>query len=146
MDTELILTQARFWNKVNVIPESNSSACWEWTGATISNGYGVASIGNGDTMLAHRYAASLNRDITNKTVMHICDNKICVRPDHLVVGTQSDNMRDMLLKGRNNRKLTIAQVRDIKSKELSRRDYALKYSITVGYIGEIQRGQSWGWA
>ena len=140
-----IETQARFWNKVKIVSESNSNACWEWQGGTMPNGYGVASIGKSKTQLAHRYAASLTQDIQNKTVLHSCDNPLCVRPSHLIVGSQKDNMRDMFEKERSNNKLDIAAVRDIRTRSLARPEYAIKYGVSEYTIGEVQRGKTWTW-
>ena len=137
------MTVARFWNKVKVIPESNSDACWEWQGATMPNGYGVASIGKSETQLAHRFSAGLTQDIEGQTVLHVCDNPLCVRPDHLRVGTQQDNINDMISKGRKNTKLNRVAVLDIRSRQLSRPEYALKYGVTVGTIGDVQRRRVW---
>jgi hypothetical protein len=145
MDIKDIETQARFWKKVSVVPQSNSDACWEWKGGTMPNGYGVASIGKSQTMLAHRFAASLTQDITDKTVLHRCDNPLCVRPSHLVVGSQQDNMQDMYEKERSNNKLDAVAVRDIRTKTLSRPEYAKKYNITEGTVGDVQRRYTWAW-
>ena len=145
MNITEIETQARFWNKVKIISESNIDACWEWQGGTMPNGYGVASIGKTKTMLAHRFAASFTQDIKDKTVLHRCDNPLCVRPSHLIVGTQKDNMRDMYVKERSNNKLDINAVRDIKSKILSRTEYAKKYGISEYTVGSVQRGDTWSW-
>jgi hypothetical protein len=144
-----IETQARFWNKVKVIPESNSDACWIWQGGTMPNRsghtYGVASIGKSKTMLAHRFAASLGQDITNKVVQHKCDNPLCVRPSHLRVGTQKDNMQDMYSKDRQNSKLDVAAVLDIRTCSFSRTEYAKKYGVSEYTIGAVQRKDSWAW-
>lgn len=140
-----IMSQARFWNNVNIVPQSNSFQCWEWQAAKLPNGYGIASIGNGETMLAHRYVASLSSDITNQIVLHTCDNPLCVRPDHLIVGTQQDNINDMIAKSRKYTKLSIQQVRDIRTKSHTRKEYATKYSISLYTVGEIQRNQTWKW-
>ena len=139
------MTQARFWNKVNVIPQSNSAQCWEWQGGTLPNGYGVASIGQSKTMLAHRFVASLTSDITDKVVIHSCDNPLCVRPDHLIVGSQQDNIDDMFAKGRNSAKVNPVIVKDIRTKFLTRPEYAAKYGISIHTVGEIQRRQTWAW-
>lgn len=144
-DIEQLETQARFWNKVKIIPESQSRSCWEWQGATMENGYGVASIGKSKTQLAHRYAASLTQDISNKIVQHICDNKLCVRPSHLRIGSQLDNMRDMYVKNRQNSKVNIEIVRDIRLKSLTRIEYAEKYNISEHTVGDIQRRTTWAW-
>jgi len=145
MDIKTIETQARFWNKVKIIPESNSDACWEWQGALMPNGYGVASKGQSKPILAHRYAASLTQDIENKVVIHKCDNKLCVRPSHLSVGSQQENIADMFNKNRQNSKLDITAVRDIRTRSLSRSEYAIKYGISEYTVGEVQRGTTWRW-
>jgi hypothetical protein len=143
MKTNQVMTVARFWNKVKIIPEANSDACWEWQGGTMPNGYGVASIGESKTQLAHRFAASLSQDIKNQIVRHKCDNPLCVRPDHLEVGTQQENISDMINKERKHTKLYRQAVLDIRTKQLSRPEYALKYGVTIGTIGDVQRRQVW---
>lgn len=145
MNIEDIETLARFWRKVNIVPESNSTACWEWQGGTMSNGYGVASIGKSKTQLAHRFVAGLTQDITNRVVMHTCDNKLCVRPSHLIVDDQKANMRDMYNKNRQNSKLNPNAVRDIRTGRLSRIEYCQKYGVSEHTIGEVQRRYTWKW-
>lgn len=92
----------RFWAKVE-----KTATCWEWQGGTNGTGYGRFNAGTGRTesrvMLAHRYAKELEigRELaSDEWVLHHCDNPPCVRPDHLYVGTQDDNMADMLRRGR----------------------------------------------
>lgn len=77
-----------------------SGDCWLWTGHTCS-GYGVFWF-EGKNWLAHRasyamFVAPLARGIL---VLHVCDTKLCVRPEHLFTGTYQDNSSDMVLKGR----------------------------------------------
>lgn len=82
----------RFWPKVE-----KTDGCWLWTANTRPNGYGLfGSVG------AHRVAYELcvGPIPSGMYVCHRCDNPACVRPDHLFVGTQLDNMRDMVTKGR----------------------------------------------
>lgn len=87
----------RFWDCV-----SKGDGCWVWRRGAGSHGYGQFYFEPGKPRLAHRVAWELeNGPIpTGMQVLHKCDNKKCVRPDHLFIGTQLDNMRDMIAKGR----------------------------------------------
>lgn len=89
---------ARFWDGVDKQP---GDGCWEWTGHCNDGGYGRVTRQTEDR-LAHRYAWELeNGPIPDGMfVCHHCDNPPCVRPDHLFLGTHTDNMRDAQRKGR----------------------------------------------
>lgn len=77
-----------------------TDGCWLWRGATNNRGYGVVRW-NGSARLAHRVAWLVaNGAEPDGLVCHRCDTPLCVRPDHLFVGTQTDNMRDAAAKGR----------------------------------------------
>lgn len=90
-----------FWGRVD-----RTDTCWLWTGELNSMGYGFFKIYEGharEKILAHRFSAIMAgmpvkgpRDV----VMHTCDTPRCVRPEHLSVGTQTDNMRDARNKDR----------------------------------------------
>ena len=90
----------RFWIRVN----KTSDGCWNWTGAKTSQGYGVVWIigGKGKRIYAHRKSWEIIHGAVPATmeVLHHCDNPSCVRPGHLFLGTQADNMADMNRKGR----------------------------------------------
>ena len=91
--------EERFWEKVCKGPE-----CWEWTGATSGRlPYGHI-YRNGREQRAHRVSWEINRGQIplGLSVLHRCDNPGCVRPDHLFIGTQSDNLKDAVSKGRVN--------------------------------------------
>jgi transposase-like protein len=92
-----------FWKRVN-----RSEGCWNWTGPINGAGYGSLKIGKKPTYLAHRYCWLITYGPIPPRicVMHICDNKLCVRPDHLMLGTHQDNTMDMIRKGRNRKQIT----------------------------------------
>ena len=87
----------RLWAKIDA-----SGDCWLWTGARQRSGYGRIMVSKGRFDLAHRVSYRLTRGEIPEGmfVLHSCDNPQCVKPAHLFVGTQADNMRDCRAKGR----------------------------------------------
>jgi len=92
-----------FWKRVDMTGD-----CWLWTGEVNNMGYGIYKIYEGagrEKIFAHRFAALMAGKpvFTPKdVVMHACDTPRCVRPEHLSVGTQRDNIQDAKAKGRMN--------------------------------------------
>lgn len=87
----------RFWKYVD-----KSGDCWIWTGARYPAGYGAFGPKGTGAMGAHRYSWMLaHGEIPDGlSVLHKCDVRCCVNPAHLFLGTQKDNIADMVAKGR----------------------------------------------
>lgn len=92
----------RFWSKVDV---RGPAECWHWTGARVPNGYG--SLGRvpvdgriASQVGAHRVAFYLTHGAWPHIARHLCDNKICVNPAHILDGSVKDNVRDAVERGR----------------------------------------------
>jgi len=95
------ITQERIEDKVVRIPESG---CWVWMGTTTVRGYGQIE-SNKRKYYAHRasYEAFIGKIPEGMYVCHACDNVYCVNPNHLFLGTQKQNLEDMVKKGRSTR-------------------------------------------
>lgn len=91
-----LTVEQRFWRYVG-----KQRDCWEWAGYKDPNGYGRLNV-DGIPQLASRvsYLIAFGDVPAGKVVCHKCDNPGCVKPDHLFIGTQSDNVVDMHRKGR----------------------------------------------
>jgi hypothetical protein len=79
----------------------SDKGCWEWTGQITAWGYGVLSV-EGKKALAHRVSAEVLGSVVidGVCVLHRCDNPRCINPSHLFTGTQLDNVKDRVEKGR----------------------------------------------
>lgn len=136
------------------IPEP-MSGCFLWMCAQHRQGYGSLAI-KGKSLLAHRVSWELHRGQIPEgiKVLHRCDNPCCVNPDHLFLGTQSDNVADCGRKGRSNKrgsingnaKLTEEDVREIRSAPRSKFvcvELAAKFGVAQSSISDIRRGRNW---
>lgn len=93
-------TLERFWSKVD--RSAGLHGCWWWTAAALKpHGYGQFAFG-GRSQMAHRVAWMLSYGPIpdGMQVCHHCDHPRCVRPDHLFLGTNADNIADRMAKGR----------------------------------------------
>jgi hypothetical protein len=137
----------RFCEKVEV----RASGCHEWTGRLQPNGYGQIRA-NGKTSYAHRVAWELaNKPIPEGAyVLHDCDNRRCVNPEHLRLGTFQDNMDDMTAKKRHahgerngHARLSEQAVRDIRASEALQADLAARYGVSQSLVSMIRSGRIW---
>lgn len=150
----------RFWAKVSKDGPRHPvlGKCWLWVGGS-SGGYG-SIFSAGRKQKVHRYAYKLLvGDVAdNICVLHRCDNPSCVNPEHLFLGTQQDNIADMVSKNRQtgavgerngNTKLTEDQVREVRRlyryKSRTHGIYALaeRFGVSDSTIHFIVQGKRW---
>jgi hypothetical protein len=135
----------RFWQYVEM-----GDGCWTWKGAKHRDGYGRFNTKDG-MVIAHRFAYSLVKGpiTADLDVLHRCDNRECVNPAHLWLGTHQENMRDCYFKGRNRTcSLTAEQVLEVRAAMKNWRRgmgkyFADKFGVTQGVIGDIRLGRSY---
>lgn len=129
----------------------NQGGCWEWAGRKMRNGYGKL-VFEGYEVSAHRlsYLIHIGRIPAGICVLHKCDNKPCVNPDHFFLGTKGDNNRDCCAKGRRPigenhpyAKLSDADVAAIRRSYVPRRngkELAYKYGVTTMHLVQVALG------
>lgn len=159
--------EKRFLKKFYI---NEDNECWEWNSASRGNGYGCMKI-DGKTIDSHRvsyvlYVGDIEDDLL---ICHKCDNRKCVNPKHLFIGTKLDNNRDMFNKGRgcsgnrNGARLHPEMVRRGENVHLSKlKEFEVenilieyyflkikpkiiykKYNISKSNIYDILRGKTW---
>jgi hypothetical protein len=140
----------RFLNKVARNPVTG---CWEWQSNINPGGYGTFWL-NQRPFRAHRLSYQIFRDTPGDLmVCHRCDNRRCVNPAHLFLGTAADNAADAQRKGRcasgrgAGRPVSklphyaVAEIRRLRSKGASIRDIAQRFGISKSYAGRVASGQ-----
>ena len=150
----------RFWGKVTKIEDSG---CWLWTGEISPDGYGVFHVEDRN-VAAHRFSMEmfLGRELRSpgrqlagdELVLHLCDNRLCVNPQHLTLGTQADNICDRDSKGRQSRgvdrpacKLTEDDVRKIRELyvlwKYTQVRLGLEFGVHYSVISDIILRKTW---
>jgi hypothetical protein len=142
----------RFWEKVEKSP-----GCWEWLGYCARSGHGMFQRSSARVydlgprgVLVHRFSYELHYGPIppGVFVLHKCDNAPCVRPDHLYLGDQLQNVRDRVDRGRTSKgvdhfrsKLSEQDVRDIRARYaaggVTHRELAQMYGVTHPVIGDV---------
>ena len=149
----------RFWAKVD-----RTDGCWNWTAATLS-GYGRFCVRKPHIVGAHRfsYALAYGEVPEDLSVLHHCDNRRCVRPDHLFTGTQKDNIADMIGKGRYRggfkrhpidqkgsangyavlTEQSVAEIRQLLAEGMQGTVIAKRFGISKSTVSAIRVGKRW---
>ncbi len=129
-----------FWSRVT--KSDDADGCWTHSGSRGSHGYPQATARTNRSLPAHRVSWAIHHGpITNGLwVLHRCNNKLCVRPDHLYLGTHRDNMDDLARAGHPNRKLTDEAVRRVRVGGEPLRVLARAYGVDPKAIDNVRRG------
>lgn len=153
MPKRAVPARDRFWSMVD---KAAPGGCWVFKGHKTAKGYGWFNAGPGrGPMAAHRFAYDLlvKPIPSGMFVCHRCDNRPCVNPDHLFLGTAADNSADMVRKGRSPRargeksgkaKLTDAEVREILRRRSAGdlcRSIAADFGVHPAHVSRIATGQ-----
>lgn len=130
--------EQRFWEKVEILGPDD---CWEWLGHRKRHGYGQFSYAGRRTGSAHVYSYELHHGQVPEgmEVLHSCDHPPCVNPAHLSAGTHAENMGQMADRKRWPRKLTDAQMAEIRDSPEIQKVLAKRYGISQGYVSAIKR-------
>ena len=141
----------RFWAKVQ-----KTTNCWIWLASKDIKGYGWFGINSKNVVKAHRFSYELHKGKIPKGIFvcHSCDNPHCVRPNHLWLGTNDDNVQDMVKKMRHTfgernamAKLTEKNVMKIKkllhTGEYTGRQIAKLFNVSGVIISQIKHGTRW---
>src|SRR5580765_327685 len=133
-------TLAQLWRKVE-----KTNGCWFWTGAKTRDGYGRLSW-CGRLESAHVVVyAQVHGKWPEFYVLHLCDTPACVRPDHLTEADQEENLRQAIERGRIRPKLSLDQVKDIRTRLLlgeKESDLAREPGVTRATFSCIARGKT----
>ncbi len=141
-------TKETFLSRIRKTP-----TCWLYEGVILRHGYGQITI-CGKRWSTHRYSYSIHKGEipAGLCVLHKCDNKKCVKPAHLFLGTPLDNTRDMIKKGRSrfpkgeengHAKLTDDDVRKIRNDDRTYSVISKEYGVCKAVICEVRSRKLW---
>lgn len=150
-------TISRFWDKVDA---RRAGDCWIWCAARGVTGYGRFAVHSVNSQ-AHRVSWVIAHDMDipdGMVVRHSCDNRACVNPEHLSLGAQADNIKDMHERGRayagghggrsaGYAKLSVGDVEDIlrlAASGLTQRVIARMYGVSQGTVSHVVHGRKMG--
>lgn len=130
------------------LPEDS---CWEWRGNLNDTGYGRVCHGS-QVLNAHRVVAEMKYGKLPSHIVarHTCDNRPCVNPAHIIIGTQRDNVHDMRWGRSKNpiKKLTeqdVTKMRELYSSGVGTARLADMFNITRSHVWSVVTRRSWGY-
>lgn len=136
--------EKRFWPKVK-----KENGCWKWLAAK-NYGYGQLGIKrSGPCIGAHRLSWILHYGEIphDMCVLHKCDNRECTNPEHLFLGTQRDNVLDMMMKGRGKQygaklnKDQVARIKALRAIGLTQRTIGILFGVHQSTVSDICLGK-----
>ncbi len=128
--------------------EKSPSGCWNWRSTKTIQGYGRFSV-RGACLSAHRVSwwLAFGKPLDEMYICHTCDNRACVNPEHMFLGTARDNYHDMAAKGRHPKtrkcSLTPEQIALIKAtprSEKSGNQFCREFGVSPSIVGKIRKG------
>ena len=131
------------------------NGCWNWLGVKNKDGYGLACY-KGVVIRAHRlsYLNHVGLAESEKLVLHKCDNRLCMNPEHLYFGNNQDNTNDMKERNRFSRRNgtnnVLSKINDdvalqIFQDKRKHKEIASSFGLSVSAISAIKTGRNWGW-
>jgi hypothetical protein len=144
---------ARFWSRVHKMP---ADGCWFWLGNLDKDGYGKFQRAKlpgqkQGHVRSHRWAwEQVNGPVQpEQYLLHSCDMPACVRPDHLRIGTQAENVAECHAKQRHSRsRLTPDRVREVRSRFAAgerQADIAKSLGVRFSVVASVVHGRAWRW-
>lgn len=134
----------RFESKVKKM----DTGCHEWQSTIKNTGYG-GFYHDGKSQTAHSVSYQLYKGIVPEgmVIRHTCDNRKCVNPEHLLIGTQRDNIKDMDVRNRRGfisklSQVQVAEIKELLSQRFSQFEIAKKYGVHQGTISKIKLGKT----
>lgn len=152
MPPKAIPLEENFWSHVQ-----KTDTCWFWTGAKDHNGYGrlISRLLPKPQICAHRFSYEMRYGPISKGlyVCHRCDNPACVNPDHLFLGTQTENMADAKQKGRTRHgsnhwrskldEQKVKRIFELRQTGMTHKAIANDLGVTPMAVGRVLRNQAW---
>lgn len=148
-DTDKAVYKDRLLQRVKKVARGLETPCWEFQGAKDKDGYGKIRVGE-SVDRTHRVTYMLYHGPVDEgmVVRHKCDNPCCCNPAHLEIGTQEENMRDMVDRGRHvgSAKLSmgdVVEMRALKLRGVSTASMAARYGVAESTVSAALGGQNW---